>query len=59
MSVTFERDRRDKRDKHVTQTTEKGVTNVTSVYIQCHCHALMSRFRLSWLCCFCSFSLFP
>jgi hypothetical protein len=38
----IERDRRDKRDKCVTQTTEKGVTNVTSVYVQCHCHALMS-----------------
>ena len=38
----IERDRRDKRDKCVTQRTRESVTNVTSVYVQCHCHALTS-----------------
>jgi hypothetical protein len=44
MSGTFARDKRDKRDKNVPQTTRKGGTNGTSVYIQCPCPALMSRF---------------
>jgi hypothetical protein len=34
------RDMRDKRDKPVTQTPQYCVTNVTSVYKHCHCHAV-------------------